>query len=137
MRAMVLTAPGAPLQMMEMEDPSPGADEIRVRVRACGVCRTDLHIVDSELPDIKYPVIPGHEIIGQVDAVGAGVFDIKIGDRVGIPWLGYTCGSCRYCKSGRENLCDRPLFTGYTRAGGFCNARNCRCAICLPSRHRR
>jgi alcohol dehydrogenase, propanol-preferring len=119
MRAMVLMAPGAPLQMMEMDDAIPGAGEIRVRVSACGVCRTDLHIVDSELPDIKYPVIPGHEIIGYVVATGAEVFDIEIGDRVGIPWLGHTCGSCRYCRSGRENLCDHPLFTGYTRPGGF------------------
>lgn len=119
MRAMVLTAPGTSLRMMEMDDPAPGADEIRVKVSACGVCRTDLHVVDSELPDIRYPIIPGHEIVGQVDAIGNAVVDITIGDRVGIPWLGHTCGSCRYCRSGQENLCDHPLFTGYTRAGGF------------------
>jgi hypothetical protein len=88
-------------------------------VSACGVCRTDLHVVDAELPGIKYPVVPGHEIVGRVDLVGGNVTTHRIGDRVGIPWLGYTCGVCRFCKEGMENLCDRPLFTGYTRDGGF------------------
>ena len=119
MRAMVLPAPGAPLQMQERTDPIPGDGEIRVRVSACGVCRTDLHVVDAELPGIKYPVVPGHEIVGRVDLVGRNVTTHRIGDRVGIPWLGYTCGVCRFCKEGMENLCDRPLFTGYTRDGGF------------------
>ena len=119
MHAMVLPAPGAPLQMQERPDPSPGDGEIRVKVSACGVCRTDLHVVDAELPGIKYPVIPGHEIVGRVDLVGGNVTTHRIGDRVGIPWLGYTCGVCRFCKEGMENLCDRPLFTGYTRDGGF------------------
>lgn len=119
MRAMVLPASGAPLQMQERPDPSPDDGEIRVKVSACGVCRTDLHIVDAELPDIKYPVIPGHEIIGRVDLLGPKVTTHRIGDRVGIPWLGFTCGVCRFCKAGMENLCDRPLFTGYTRDGGF------------------
>src|SRR5258705_17297 len=119
MQAMVLPAPGAPLQMQERPDPSPGDGEIRVKVSACGVCRTDLHVVDAELPGIKYPVVPGHEIVGRVDLVGSNVTTHRIGDRVGIPWLGYTCGACRFCKEGMENLCDRPLFTGYTRDGGF------------------
>ena len=119
MRAMVLPTPRAPLQMQEWSDPVPGNGEIRVRVNACGVCRTDLHIVDGELPHIKYPVVPGHEIVGRVDAVGSDVTTHHIGDRVGIPWLGHTCGSCRFCREGMENLCDAPLFTGYTRNGGF------------------
>jgi alcohol dehydrogenase, propanol-preferring len=119
MRAMVLPAPGGPLQMAERTDPLPGNGEIRVRVSACGVCRTDLHVLDAELPNIRYPVIPGHEIVGRVDCLGANVTSHGIGERVGIPWLGYTCGVCRFCKDGMENLCDRPLFTGYTRDGGF------------------
>jgi alcohol dehydrogenase, propanol-preferring len=119
MRAMVLPAPGAPLQMQERADPLPGDGEIRVRVSACGVCRTDLHVADAELPGIKYPVIPGHEIVGRVDLLGHDVTTHRIGDRVGITWLGYTCGICRFCKDGMENLCDRPRFTGYTRDGGF------------------
>jgi propanol-preferring alcohol dehydrogenase len=119
MRAMVLPAAGASLVLQEREDPTPGDGQIRVRVSACGVCRTDLHVVDGELPDIKYPIIPGHEIVGRVDLVGAGVTTHRIGDRVGIPWLGHTCGVCRFCRDGMENLCDRPLFTGYTRDGGF------------------
>ena len=119
MRAMVLPAAGASLVLQEREDPTPGDGQIRVKVSACGVCRTDLHVVDGELPDIKYPIIPGHEIVGRVDLVGAGVTTHRIGDRVGIPWLGHTCGVCRFCRDGMENLCDRPLFTGYTRDGGF------------------
>jgi propanol-preferring alcohol dehydrogenase len=119
MQAMVLTAPGTPLRMQQREDPLPAAGQIRVRVGACGVCRTDLHVVDNELPDISYPIVPGHEIVGRVDALGADVATHRIGDRVGIPWLGATCGVCRYCRDGMENLCDRPTFTGYTRDGGF------------------
>ncbi len=119
MHAMVLTAPGAPLQFQQRENPTPGAGTVRVRVSACGVCRTDLHVVDGELPGIRYPIVPGHEVVGRVDALGPGVSALKIGERVGVPWLGYTCGECSYCRSGQENLCDRPLFTGYTRDGGF------------------
>ncbi len=119
MHAMVLQAPGTPLQMQERADPEPGAGQIRVKVNACGVCRTDLHLVDAELPGIKYPIVPGHEIVGRVDLVGSSVTTHRIGDRVGIPWLGYTCGVCRFCREGMENLCDRPLFTGYTRDGGY------------------
>jgi propanol-preferring alcohol dehydrogenase len=119
LRAMALTSPGSLLRLQECDDPLPRAEEIRVRVSACGVCRTDLHVIDAELPGIKYPIVPGHEIVGRVDLVGADVTTHRIGDRVGIPWLGYTCGVCRFCKQGRENLCDHPLFTGYTRDGGF------------------
>ena len=119
MRAMVLSAPGTPLLMTERADPIPGDGEIRVAVSACGVCRTDLHVIDSELPDIRYPIVPGHEIVGRIDLIGRGVTGHRIGDRVGIPWLGHTCGICRYCRLGMENLCDHPLFTGYTRDGGF------------------
>ena len=119
MRAMVLSAQGTPLLMTERADPVPADGEIRVTVSACGVCCTDLHVIDAELPDIRYPVIPGHEIVGRIDLIGRGVTGHRIGDRVGIPWLGYTCGTCRYCCLGMENLCDHPLFTGYTRDGGF------------------
>jgi propanol-preferring alcohol dehydrogenase len=119
MRAMVLTDPGEPLRMQEIAEREPSVGEIRVRVTACGVCRTDLHVVDGELPNPKLPLIPGHEIVGYVDALGPGVTGFRLGERVGIPWLGYTDGTCRYCQSGQENLCDKPLFTGYTRDGGY------------------
>ena len=119
MRAMVLEAVGAPLALRQRSDPEPGRGEIRVRVAACGVCRTDLHVVDGELPDIRVPIVPGHEIVGRVDRIGPGVEGFSLGERVGIPWLGHTCGRCPYCRSGRENLCDAPGFTGYTRDGGY------------------
>jgi propanol-preferring alcohol dehydrogenase len=119
MHAMVLKKIGAALEWTELADPQPGRNEIRVKVAACGVCRTDLHVVDGELPDPKVPIIPGHEIVGRIDLLGAGVKGLKIGERIGIPWLGHTCGVCRYCLEHRENLCDHPLFTGYTRNGGF------------------
>jgi propanol-preferring alcohol dehydrogenase len=105
--------------MQERPDPVPEKGQIRVKVSACGVCRTDLHIVDGELSDICYPIIPGHEIVGRVDLIGPDVAVHRLGDRVGIPWLGHTCGTCRFCREGMENLCDRPLFTGYTRDGGY------------------
>jgi len=119
MHAMVLKKIGAALEWTELADPQPGSGEIRVKVSTCGVCRTDLHVVDGELPDPKVPIIPGHEIVGRIDLLGAGVKGLKIGERVGIPWLGHTCGVCPYCLEHRENLCDHPLFTGYTRNGGF------------------
>ena len=122
MRAMVLNKIGAPLEWTELAEPEPGPDEIRVKVSACGVCRTDLHVVDGELPDPKVPIIPGHEIVGRIDAIGARVQGLNMGERVGIPWLGHTCGICPYCLGGQENLCDHPLFTGYTRNGGFATA---------------
>ncbi|WP_422015636.1 zinc-dependent alcohol dehydrogenase family protein [Roseateles sp.] len=122
MHAMVLTRLGAPLAWTELPDPQPGPGEVRVAVAACGVCRTDLHVVDGELPHPQFPIIPGHEIVGRIDAVGAGVEGLRLGQRVGIPWLGHTCGDCPYCRMQRENLCDRPRFTGYTRDGGFATA---------------
>lgn len=122
MHAMVLKQLGAALEWTELPERSPGPGQIRVRVAACGVCRTDLHVVDGELPDPKLPIIPGHEIIGRIDAIGPGVDALRIDQRVGIPWLGHTCGVCPYCIGGRENLCDAPLFTGYTRDGGFATA---------------
>ena len=97
-----------------------------------GVCRTDLHVVDGELPDITYPIIPGHEVVGRVDALGPGVTSLRVGERVGVPWLGYTCGECSYCRSGRENLCDRPRFTGYTRDGGFATHLVADARYCFP-----
>jgi propanol-preferring alcohol dehydrogenase len=122
MHAMVLKQPGAALEWTELADPQPGPGEIRVRVGACAVCRTDLHVVDGDLPSPKLPIIPGHEIVGRIDRLGAGVEELRVGERVGIPWLGHTCGVCEYCLSGQENLCDHPLFTGYTRDGGFATA---------------
>lgn len=119
MHAMVLKKIGAALEWTDLADPQPGPGEIRVKISACGVCRTDLHVVDGELPDPKVPIIPGHEIVGRIDSIGTGVEDLKIGERVGVPWLGHTCGVCPYCLEHRENLCDHPLFTGYTRNGGF------------------
>ena len=122
MQAMVLKKLASALEWTELPERRPGPNEIRVQVAACGVCRTDLHVVDGELPDPKVPIIPGHEIVGRIDALGPGVEGLRVGERVGIPWLGHTCGVCAYCKQQRENLCDRPLFTGYTRDGGFATA---------------
>jgi propanol-preferring alcohol dehydrogenase len=122
MQAMVLKKVGAALEWTELPDRQPGPGEIRVKVAACGVCRTDLHVVDGELPDPQVPITPGHEIVGRIDAIGPGVEGLSIGERVGVPWLGHTCGVCRYCVAHQENLCDRPLFTGYTRDGGFATA---------------
>src|ERR1700676_5162847 len=122
MLGMVLHEIGAPLLLKELPDHVPGEGELRIRVEACGVCRTDLHVVDGELPNPKLPIIPGHEVVGRVDMIGERVDTFKPGERVGVPWLGYTCGVCGYCQSGRENLCDRPLFTGYTRDGGYATA---------------
>jgi propanol-preferring alcohol dehydrogenase len=116
---MVLAARGGPLVLEKRPDPRPAAGEICLRVEACGVCRTDLHIVDGELPDIRLPVVPGHEIVGIVEALGPGVTSHRLGQRVGVPWLGHTCGACPYCSTHRENLCDRPVFTGHSRDGGF------------------
>lgn len=119
MHAMQLRRLGEPLVPTELSDPEPGPGEVRVRVASCGVCRTDLHVVDGELPNPKLPIIPGHEIVGRIDGVGAGVKAFALGARVGIPWLGAACGTCPYCRHGQENLCDQPLFTGYTRDGGY------------------
>jgi alcohol dehydrogenase, propanol-preferring len=119
MRAMVLEETGKPLVAVERPLPDPLAGELRLRVEACAVCRTDLHVVDGDLPRPKLPLIPGHEIVGIVEAVGDGVDPTRIGRRVGVPWLGHTCGTCFYCRANAENLCDDPLFTGYTVDGGF------------------
>jgi propanol-preferring alcohol dehydrogenase len=119
MRAMVLEKPGAALRLAELPQPTYGADDILLKVHACGVCRTDLHILDGELTEPKLPLIPGHEIIGSIVAKGSNVTRFNIGQRVGVPWLGRTCGHCRYCTSGRENLCDDARFTGYTLNGGY------------------
>ena len=132
MRAMVLERPGTPLIVRERPVPAPEAGEILVEVAACGVCRTDLHVVDGELPDPKLPIVPGHEIVGRVAAIGANVEGLAPGDRVGVPWLGHTCGVCAYCKGGRENLCDAPLFTGYTRDGGYATHAIADAQFCFP-----
>ena len=131
MRAMVLRRPGERLAMEERPDPAPGPGQIRIRIEACGVCRTDLHVVDGELPDPKLPIVPGHEIVGRVEAVGEGV-DLKLGARVGVAWLGHADGTCSYCRSGRENLCDHPLFTGYTRDGGYATHTIAEAAFVFP-----
>jgi propanol-preferring alcohol dehydrogenase len=116
---MVLHAPRSALRFEMRPTPQPAAGEVLVRVAACGVCRTDLHVADGELPDTRLPIVPGHEIVGRVEALGPGVTQFAAGARVGIPWLGGTCGTCGFCESGHENLCDRATFTGYTRDGGF------------------
>lgn len=116
---MVLSSPGGMLQLEERPDPRPGPGDLLIRVEACGVCRTDVHILDGDLPGIPHPIVPGHEIVGIVEAVGTGVPTARLGTRVGVPWVGGTCGHCPYCAADRENLCDRPVFTGLTRDGGF------------------
>lgn len=132
MRAMVLEKPRTSLALRERLVPTPAAGEILVEIAACGVCRTDLHVVDGELPNPKLPIVPGHEIVGRVAAMGAEVSGFTIGERVGVPWLGYTCGVCSYCRTGRENLCDRPLFTGYTRDGGYATHAVADARYCFP-----
>jgi len=119
MRAMVLERPRTALVLRERPVPSPGPGELLIAVAACGVCRTDLHVVDGDLTHPRLPIVPGHEIVGRVAAVGPGVSGFAVGARVGVPWLGATCGVCPYCREGAENLCDAPVFTGYTRDGGF------------------
>lgn len=120
MRAMVLSKAGQPLAMQEIPTPEPGPGQVRVRITACGVCRTDLHVVDGELPSPKLPLVPGHEVVGRVEALGPGdTGGLKPGMRVGVPWLGHTCGVCPYCRADQENLCDEPGFTGYTLDGGY------------------
>ncbi|MGA2506401.1 MAG: zinc-dependent alcohol dehydrogenase family protein [Chitinispirillaceae bacterium] len=119
MNAMVFEGPHEPLKLREVPVPKPGKGELLIKVQACGVCRTDIHILDGELEHPKLPLVPGHEIVGTVVAVGPGVKKTKKGERVGVPWLGYTCGKCTYCKKGQENLCDNALFTGYTKNGGY------------------
>ena len=132
MLAMVLRQVGAPLVLEERPDPVPEPGEVRIRVEACAVCRTDLHLIDGELPQAVYPVVPGHEVVGRVEALGPGVTEPRLGTRVGVPWLGHTCGHCLYCGSGRENLCDAPGFTGCTRDGGFASHLVAEAAFTIP-----
>ncbi|WP_312163315.1 zinc-dependent alcohol dehydrogenase family protein [Phenylobacterium sp.] len=131
MYAMLLRGAGAPLERVARPDPEPAPGELRLRVLACGVCRTDLHLADGDLP-IEAPVVPGHEIIGRVEALGPGVSGFALGDRVGAPWLGHTCGVCPYCAEGAENLCDRPQFTGWTRDGGYADKVVADARYCFP-----
>src|SRR5215469_16579351 len=120
MRAMVLEKPGTALKEVEVPEPEPRPNQIKVRIGACAVCRTDLHVLDGELPHPKFPLIPGHEIVGRVVECGSQARSLQIGDRVGIPWLGWTCGECSYCLNGKENLCDNAKFNGYDLDGGYC-----------------
>ena len=129
---MVLEAQRTPLVPRDLPEPVPGPGQVRLRVLACGVCRTDLHVVDGELPDPKLPVVPGHQIVGTVEAVGAGPARFAPGDRVGVPWLGWTCGECRFCTTERENLCDRARFTGYQIDGGFAELAVADARFCFP-----
>jgi propanol-preferring alcohol dehydrogenase len=132
MLAMVLDEARRPLRAAELPVPGPGPGEVLVRVHACGVCRTDLHIVDGDLTRPKLPLIPGHEIVGMVHAIGTGVERLAVGQRVGVPWLGYTCGRCDYCRAGRENLCDGARFTGYDRDGGYAEYTVADARYCFP-----
>jgi alcohol dehydrogenase, propanol-preferring len=132
MQAMVLEAPRQQLVPREVTLPNPGPGEVLVRVAACAVCRTDLHVVDGELPNPKVPLVPGHEIVGRVERAGQSVARFKAGDRVGIPWLGWTCGECPFCLSNRENLCSRARFTGYTIDGGYAEYTVANAAFCFP-----
>ncbi len=132
MRAMVLEQQREPLREVELPDPEPGAGQVLIAVRACGVCRTDLHIVDGELERPKSPLVPGHQIVGTVAGLGEGSERFGLGDRVGVPWLGWTCGECRYCRSGRENLCDRARFTGYDLDGGYAELAVADERYCFP-----
>jgi propanol-preferring alcohol dehydrogenase len=132
MRAMVLDSPGEPLRVAEVPEPEPGPEEVLLRVHVCAVCRTDLHVVDGELSDPKLPLIPGHQIVGTVERVGGRIDGFAVGDRVGVPWLGYTDGSCRYCLTGRENLCDAARFTGYQIDGGYAEYAAADHRFCFP-----
>jgi propanol-preferring alcohol dehydrogenase len=132
MKAMVLQAPGQPLVCREISLPVPNPDQVLIKVHACGVCRTDLHIVDGELANPKLPIIPGHEIVGSVVGKGARASSFDLGDRIGVPWLGHTCSECSFCRAGRENLCDRPKFTGYTLDGGYAEYTVADRRYCFP-----
>ncbi len=132
MRAMILEKPGRPLRAVDMPRPKPEANEVLIQVRACAVCRTDLHIMDGELPDPKLPLVPGHEIVGVIVGRGRRARRFQPGARVGVPWLGWTCGKCEFCRSGRENLCDHARFTGYTRDGGYAEFAVADERFCFP-----
>ena len=132
MRAMVLGKIGEPLTLTDLPVPAPAAGEVLLKVLACGICRTDLHVVDGELTEPLLPLVPGHQIVGLVEQIGAGVTGFRPGDAVGVPWLGGTCGSCEYCLDGRENLCDRAVFTGYQKNGGFAEYCTADSSFCFP-----
>ncbi|MYL24918.1 zinc-binding alcohol dehydrogenase family protein [Halomonas alkaliantarctica] len=132
MRAMRLHAIGKPLELDRIERPQPQAGQVQVRVLACGVCRTDLHLIDGELEKPELPRIPGHEIVGEVTALGEGIEGLSVGDRVGVPWLGWTCGECEQCRAGRENLCSKARFTGYTLDGGYAEYCVADARYCFP-----
>ena len=132
MQAMVLETPGKPLVCSEVPVPKPGPGQVLIKVHACGVCRTDLHVVDGELPNPKERIIPGHEIVGSVVQVGDNVETFAIGERLGVPWMGYTCMQCHFCRTGRENLCDQPKFTGYTLDGGYAEYAVADQRYCFP-----
>ena len=129
---MLFEEPGQPLRLVDLPVPKPGIGQILIRVRACAVCRTDLHVIDGELPNPKLPLVPGHEIVGTVEQLGQTVERFEIGDRVGVPWLGWTCGECSFCRSGRENLCDRAKFTGFTLDGGYAEYTVADQRFCFP-----
>lgn len=131
---MVLNRPGQPLRLEDRPVPEPGTGEVLVKVAACGVCRTDLHIVDGELPQARLPIVPGHEVIGHVTSVGPNVNGVVLGERVGIPWLGWTCGRCAYCRAGQENLCETARFTGYQIDGGYAEYALADARYCFPVR---
>ena len=137
MRAMILRTVRQPLVLEQRPIPEPGPGQVQIRVLACGVCRTDLHVVDGELSSPKLPLVPGHEIVGTVSQLGSGVELLRLGDRVGVPWLGFTCGECRFCRTGRENLCDRARFTGYTLDGGYADyaVADARYVFAIPSEY--
>lgn len=132
MRAMVFREVGQPLQATDVAKPEPQAGEVRLRVTACGLCRTDLHVVDGDLPDPRLPLIPGHQVVGTVDALGDDVEDLAVGDRVGVPWLGSSCGACFFCRSDQENLCDQARYTGYQINGGFAEYCTADARFCFP-----
>lgn len=132
MRAMVLEMPGQPLKAVELAIPAPSSEQVLIQVHACGICRTDLHILDGELTEPKLPLVPGHQIVGTIAAVGEAVKSFQVGDRVGVPWLGHTCNHCRYCRSGRENLCDSAQFTGYHLNGGYAEYTVADAQFCFP-----
>jgi propanol-preferring alcohol dehydrogenase len=132
MRAMQLVTPGSPLRETDLRVPEPGPEHVLIRVHACGVCRTDLHVVDGELTEPKLPLVPGHEVVGSVVKKGERVERFAVGDRVGVPWLGSTCGHCHYCQTGRENLCDQARFTGYQLDGGYAEYTVAHQRYCFP-----
>ncbi|MFZ0564990.1 MAG: zinc-dependent alcohol dehydrogenase family protein [Chlamydiales bacterium] len=135
MRAMVLTETGKPLQLKEIPTPQPNAEEVLIKVSVCGICRTDLHLIDGELPSPKLPIVPGHQIVGEIVALGEKVSHLQVGNRVGVPWLGGSCGQCEYCRKGQENLCDQAVYTGYQKDGGFAQfcVANARFTFPIPS----